>query len=172
MSGCDKAREIIHEMLDGPVPGERGAEVERHLDGCNTCRAFRDELALVQRGLRDLPEIAMPHDALETVWEQTVRADEKVVRLVPRTKRWAVLASAAVLALVAVLAVFNLRNGPNTKEVEIARAQLEQVLGLTGSALQKTQDATVDRVFRREVSPALRRIPILNLRSSETKTQE
>ncbi len=176
MSGCDRAREIIHEMLDGPLAADRVAELDGHLESCDACRAFRDELALVQRGLRELPEIPMPDDALEEVWEQTVRADgnDKIVSFLPRTKRWAVLAAAAVLALVAVLAVFNLWNGdsPDTREIEIARAQLEQVIGLTGGALQKTQSATVDRVFRREVSPALRRIPLLNLTATESKTQE
>ncbi|MDX1388287.1 MAG: zf-HC2 domain-containing protein [Acidobacteriota bacterium] len=175
MSGCGRAREIIHEMLDGPLPADRLAELEQHFEGCDACRAFRDELALVQRGLRELPEVPMPDDALEEVWERTVRADDKVVPLATPTKRWAMLASAAVLALVAVLAVFNLWNGvdePSPEEVEIARAQLEQVLSLTGGALQKTQSATVDRVFRREVSPVLQRISILNLTGSESKTQE
>ena len=54
--------------------------------------------------------------------------------------------------------------------LEIARAQLEQVLGLTGSAIQRTQNAAVERVIQGKVSPALQRIPMLGSKTEETET--
>lgn len=171
---CVEAREIIHEMLDGPTPAGRASALEAHLEGCEACRLFRDELFLVQRGLRDLPEIAMPDDALEEVWDRTVRGEDRVVVLATWRKNWKHLASAAALVLVATIAVWILQPGqpagPTEKEVEIARAQLEQVLGLTGSAIQRTQTVAVERVIRGNVSPTLQRIPILGSTTKKTET--
>jgi predicted anti-sigma-YlaC factor YlaD len=83
---CIAARERIHEMLDGPVPSGRDAELERHLAECEACTAFRNELALVGTALRELPEVAMPDDALDDVWDRTVFADETGGRFMPRAR--------------------------------------------------------------------------------------
>jgi predicted anti-sigma-YlaC factor YlaD len=171
---CIEAREIIHEMLDGPIPAERAAALETHLDACDACRDFQAELLLVQRGLRDLSEIPMPDDALEEVWVRTVRAEGRGVAISAWKKRWRHLAAAAALVLVATFAVWKLQPdqpaGPTEEEVAIARAQLEQVLGLTGSAIQRTQRAA-GQVIQDKVSPSLQRIPILGSKTKEDETR-
>jgi anti-sigma factor RsiW len=171
---CVEAREIIHEMLDGPMPANRADALEDHLEDCHACRVFREELVLVQRGLRDLREIAMPDDALEEVWERTVRVEGRVVDLSSWRRSWKRLASAAAVVLVATIAVWMLRPSqptvPTEREIEIARAQLEQVLSLTGSAIKRTESAAVERVIEGKVSPALQRIPILGSTTKRTET--
>lgn len=170
-SACVAAREAIHAALDGPVAAGRSATLERHLAECEACAAFRHELARVEAALRKLPVISMPERALEAVWEQTIRADRSGVRTLPRARSWRALAAAAALAVVATFAVWIAHRaadrGPSPDEIRVARAQLEYVLGLTGSALGQTRSAALDRVIRREVAPALRRIPILGSESSE-----
>jgi predicted anti-sigma-YlaC factor YlaD len=166
---CVATRKAIHETFDGHMASERRAGLERHLAECEACAAFRDELARVETALRELPVVAMPEGALETVWDRTVRAERSGIRFLPRARIRRALAAAlaAVAAVAAWMAHRAAESGPSPDEIRLARVQLERVLEITGSALGRTRNAALDRVFRREVAPVLRRIPILGSGAAE-----
>ncbi len=72
---CAAAREAVHVSLDAELmdAGLR-QRLEAHLEGCAACREFASEMRAIQGGLRSLPELKLPDDVLERVWDRTTRA--------------------------------------------------------------------------------------------------
>jgi predicted anti-sigma-YlaC factor YlaD len=171
---CAKARRAIQEGLDGPVEAAARAAVDEHVAGCEACREYRDGMVALSDALRAAPELRFPDDALEQVWDRTVRAEPA-----PRSglaRHWRGLAAAAVVTFVLVGLwawvgpVTPPTSGPSAEQLaelgmtheEFDRALEEArlVLNLTGSAIKRTEQAAVGQVLGGEVGPALRRLPI------------
>jgi predicted anti-sigma-YlaC factor YlaD len=182
---CDEARLSIQNGLDGPIDAAERASLDLHLAECAECRAYRDGLQGVQAALRALPELTLPDDALEAVWDRTTRA-EAPSRVRVWVYGWRGLAAAAVLTGVLIglwawvgndpivnggtLAETQVTPGELTEEeIELAAEQVRLVLGLTGSALRRAEHAAVDQVLGGEVAPALKRLPIQLSRSKEPR---
>jgi hypothetical protein len=154
MTGCAEARSALHAWLDGSA---KPADLAAHLERCPACREIEADLSLLVRELRSLPPIGFPDERLEQVWIRTTRASGRR-RLWP----WG-LAAAAVLALVAVgvgLLRENAPASPSEAELRRAAAEARYALRLTAETLRRAERAAVRDVLTREVSPALRRVPI------------
>lgn len=159
--GCDEAREAIHASLDADVmDAAQKQELEAHLARCARCRELADELRVVQQGLRSLPELKLPDEVLEKVWDRTTRSRRASLR--PRRRD--LVAVAAAVLLVAVLGLWlrdgSAPTGPTDAELERAAMQARLVLGVASRALQRTEETAVREVLAEEISPALRRVPI------------
>jgi len=104
--GCAEAREVVHLSLDAEImdagPKQR---LEAHLSCCESCREFTAELRAIQGGLRSLPELKLPDEVLERVWDRTTHA-----RATHR-KNWRRNLAAAAAVVVIVLSGLWLRNG-------------------------------------------------------------
>jgi anti-sigma factor RsiW len=184
---CRTARRALLAREDGALPAAERDALERHVAACAECRRRADEIARTLGALRAMPAaLPFPDDALEAVWDRTVRAARPAGARdtsrpahpprAPRTGRAAgwrlALAAAALLAAVlgpwlafraresavpaAASAAVSL--GPEERR---AAAELKLVLQLTDRALQRSQRAAVGGVLRRGVHPALRRVPVL-----------
>ena len=162
---CARARELIHQVLDGDLmEAAVRAEIDGHLETCTACREFRGELSLIQQGLRGLPVTPLPDDGLEQVWDRTIRS-RKVIRLRGWGFDWRFAAAAAVIFLAAFLGIQTWNAPPRSPEpsrTELTRAAREMrlVLSLTSGALHKTGTVAVKNILADEVSPALRRVPV------------
>jgi len=160
LDGCAAARRAIHVSLDAELMDATIRQMlDEHLKCCAACRDFAAEMQTIQEGLHSLPEIRLPDQALERVWERTVRSRRSALR--PRL--W-MPAAAAALVIVALAGLW-LRNGstpqgPTEAEIEQAAQQARVVLGITSRALHRTERAAFDEVLSEEVSGALRRMPI------------
>lgn len=162
---CERARQWIHHMLDGELTdaAER-AGLDRHLEACSACREFQGEMLWLQEGLRSLPAAPLPDEALEQVWDRTVRKN-KVVPFRRWRFDWRVAAAAAVIFTVAFLGIRSWQR-PGTiaepTQAEVARAsqELRLVLGLTSDALRKSGVVAIQDVLAQEVSPALQKVPV------------
>ena len=112
---CRTARRALLTRGDGPLPAAERDALERHLVGCADCRRRADELDQSLSALRTLPPaLPFPDDALESIWNRTIRAAQPggapVARLADRGARaprpsraagWRLaLAAAALLAAV------------------------------------------------------------------------
>lgn len=156
---CARARAALQTRLDeDPREPVAQGDVEAHLAGCEACRALARELAEVQAALRAAPLLPFPEDALEAVWDRTVR-----IRRAARTRRtaalWGGLAAAAVLGalLLAVPREPHGPPGPSHEEVLRAAADVQFVLRLTGHEIRNQGTRALHEVLDDEVAPALRR---------------
>jgi hypothetical protein len=158
--GCAEAREAIHLSIDADLM-DAGLKrsLETHVSSCADCREFAAEMRAIQGGLRALPELRMPDEALERVWDRTTRSRHASARTWRRN-----LAAAAAVIVIALAGLW-LRNGsappgPTDAELEQAARDARMVLQLTSRALRRTERAAVRDVLTDEVSQALRRVPI------------
>lgn len=170
---CAQAREVMQELMDGPVAAVRRATLDEHLARCAECREVRQGLDTVRTALRALPEIPLPGDALDEVWAGTVDAGPADARVAAWQPRLAGIAAVAASLLVVALAVRwssrlppqpPVRNvkvvEPGAERIEQARQEARRVLGITAAALARSEQAAFGRVLGDEVSPAIRRIGI------------
>jgi tetratricopeptide (TPR) repeat protein len=97
---CERYRQSIHELIDGTLGPIRKAELELHLDQCDDCRGFADDLRRIRETAASLDELEPP----DRVWLQIagrLRQEGRVAvapAVAPRARR-----SAAMLALAAAL---------------------------------------------------------------------
>jgi anti-sigma factor RsiW len=156
---CDRARETIQRVLDGDLMDAalRGA-LERHVEACESCREYRHEITEVHETLRSAPPLTMSDEACEAVRDRTTRARRaRSATLV----RWGLDWRAAAAALVLGIGVWTLwPAGYSDAEVEQAALEARLALRLTARALHDAEEAAVQGVLKREISPAIRRLPM------------
>ena len=153
---CARARAGLQARLDAD-PAQRldAAEIEAHLAACADCRAFARELQQVQDALRAAPLLHFPDDALEQVWDRTLRA-RQVTRLRRGVAIWGGLAAAGILGAL-LLTLPRAPQGPSPEEVRRAAAQVEFVLRLTDHEIRHQGARALSDVLNEEVAPALRK---------------
>jgi len=161
---CRRARPLVHEWIDRALDEVDLTWLESHLSACPDCAAFAREIARVHDTLADLPEVPLSDAALREVWSRTVDAG-------PRWKSWwpprPVPAAVAAIALAAV-ALWVTLDGPRTlaperpseRELVRALAETRYALALASSAIRRSEQAALIEVLRKEVAPALDRIPV------------
>jgi len=158
---CAEAREAVHTTLDTELV-EAGLKqcLELHLSGCSACREFAEELRAIQGGLQSLPELELPDEVLQRVWNRTTRA--RPVRFWARPRNFAAAAAAVVVLALGGLWIQReaVPAGPTEAELRQAAVEARMVLQLTSRALRKTEAAAFREVLTDEVSEALRRAPI------------
>lgn len=157
---CEQTQVWIQDRIDGRLVDGAGLEaMERHLVSCADCRRFRTEMTEIHVGLASLPELEFPEDALEEVWDRTIRKQAAGDR-----SNWRWIAAVAAVLLVALAgSLFGPWNDePEYSPTEVARATAEAraALGLVGKALQRSEDAAVQKVLGGKVTPALEKITI------------
>ena len=96
---CSDYREAIQDLADGTLGPVRRAELQTHLDTCETCRALVADLEKIRRGARGLDPVAPP----DHIWLQIagrLRQEGRIVesRVAPQ-RRYGLLAIAATLLL-------------------------------------------------------------------------
>jgi len=177
---CRRARQIVHEILDGDSPEtESGRWLDRHLVRCTACRDFDADLRAVQDSLRKLPELRFPDAALEQVRARTLGEADR-----PQVPRWRVEWRSFAAAAVLTAAAFGLWqwNSPDDAEeppstvgmIVIDPARIERdpayarriaeetrrVLGLTSQVLRQTERAALRGVLVDQVAGALEKVPV------------
>ena len=95
---CDEAGPLIPELTEGRLSGNTRSAIERHIDGCEDCRAIADDCAAWNRNAVMWDEIAPPP------WQPNVGQRPQRSFEWPSFFQWfPVATSAAALVLVAVL---------------------------------------------------------------------
>lgn len=158
-AACDEVRRIIEERLDGVrFADSDGRAVEEHLAECGRCRDHRDDMLAVREGLRALPLIPLPDDALDAVLSRTVGGDPAGQTVPLRRVGLTRFATAAALAMGVLLPWFIL-NPPNAavRESEVNRAVVEAhyVLDVVAGALHRAERAAVSDVLGGRIAPAM-----------------
>lgn len=114
---CERYRQSIQELIDGTLGPIRKAELELHLDQCDDCRGFADDLRRIHETAASLDELEPP----DRVWLQIagrLRQEGRVAvapAVAPRARRSAAMlaiAAALVLSVAASIVVLMRVNAP------------------------------------------------------------
>jgi len=163
--------ELFHRVLDGDLMEATERQgMEDHRVVCSECAEKTAQLREMQDLLRGMAEQPMPDDAVDEVWDRTVRAPRG------RTQRgwrdWRFAAAAAIIVFATWIGVkqFPVINGTGPDDEAMRAAQeVRMVLQLTANALKRSQEVAFREVFAEEVSPALQKVGILWPRTSRER---
>ena len=113
---CRQYNEAIQELVEGTLGPVRRAELQTHLDTCETCRALAADLQKIRDAGAALPPLRPP----DHVWERVARQLQQEGRMTApaaRTSYTALLAIAATLVIAiggGLLILQNLEPSPGT----------------------------------------------------------
>ncbi len=144
-TNCDQVDERVEAWLDGELPAEEAARLERHADGCPRCADAMAWARTVRDELRSLPTYpAPPRVARPALAAARATASDNRRRL----GRLRALAAAAVLVVLLATALLVSGLGREVPAPEVARAEAEVRLAL----------ALVGRVQRRTAAEVRREV--------------
>ena len=167
---CSTAMELFHRVLDNDLMEATERQgMQAHLAVCSECAETAGQLRELQDLLRGMAEQPMPDDAVNEVWQRTIRA--------PRSRKqrgwrdWRFAAAAAIVVFAVWIGVGQFRVNPPATNTEALRAaqEVRMVLQLTANALKRSEEVVFRRVFSEEVSPALQKVGILWPRPSRDR---
>ena len=108
---CEQYKERISALIDDELPAAERVEVLEHLAGCETCKAYWEQLLLIRDALREEKQPAPTGfaDAVmarvrATAQEPSTAAEKKILHF-PGWKRFAGLAACCALVLLGVWAL-------------------------------------------------------------------
>jgi len=168
---CSTAMESFHRVLDNDLmEATERQSMQAHLAVCSECAEKAAQLREMQDLLRGMAEQPMPDDAVEEVWERTVRSPDARTR--PRWRDWRLAAAAAVVVFATWIGIlqFPVINGERENDEALKAAQeVRMVLQLTANALKRSEEVAFREVFTEEVSPALQKVGILWPRATRNR---
>lgn len=168
MSLCAQTQFWIQERLDDSKVNLGSAEVasyQAHLESCAHCQAFEADMRTIRDAFEQIPVRPMPDEALESVLDQTVRAEQAEAnsqRARSKIYIWgAVAAGVLIAATVFLWKSVPLNEKPaetySAAEVEEASNHLLWALGITHQALEKSKGAAGTEI--REIDRSLQKLP-------------
>ncbi len=161
---CDDAYRAIQRQADGLLSEPDGEALRVHVAACDRCRELAEEMTTMRAAWASLPVVPFPDDALERVWERTIRRPE-ATHDSPRPRRWAGYAISAAAVIVLLAAGRWALDRPSERPIadaELARlaAQTRFVFQLTGDALSRVEKQAVNQLLADQLSPALHYFPL------------
>ena len=140
---CRHYNEAIQELVEGTLGPVRRAELQTHLDTCDTCRALAADLQKIRDAGAALPPIRPP----DRVWERVARQLQQEGRMkaapAARTSHTALLAIAAALVIAIGGGLFILRNlepAPGTPPPSVQSAGTPAGNAVSEDAVQSIAD--------------------------------
>jgi Putative zinc-finger len=64
---CDAYRDSIDDLVDGALAGPARADLEAHLSACPACTALVEDLLVVSRAARSLPQLGPPEGSWDRI---------------------------------------------------------------------------------------------------------
>jgi len=157
-----EVRRLLQESMDWRLSAAEEQHLEAHLRTCRGCREYRRELLDLRTTLRGAALVAFPEDALESVWQKTVRAPESPRSWARRLAGWKPLAAAAVLVLALLWPQFDVpREQPALSDADLDRLAADTRLVLLEAcrALGRVERIATQEVLDARVGAVLRYIP-------------
>ncbi len=85
---CAAIQQDLEAYLDGGLSTIRVHEIEGHLSDCQACLTQMHLAKEIQNELRALPELDAPAPVIQSIYDQTVRAEEPGRSLAGWLGRW------------------------------------------------------------------------------------
>jgi len=137
---CGTWKKRISDAMDGALTEARKARLERHLRDCAACRAYRDELTALGKGLAGLADPGLAPGAWED-WcrrlDQKLAAPKTTSQRTPFAARWRwAWGGASLAALAFIVTYFAVIRPRGTEEPAIVPFEdsAAQVLGEIGAS--------------------------------------
>jgi len=154
--------ESFHRVLDNDLmEATERQSMQAHLAVCSECAEKAGQLREMQDLLRGMAEQPMPDDAVDEVWQRTIRAPRS------RTQRgwrdWRFAAAAAIVVFAVWIGVGRFPVEPPATDTAALKAaqEVRMVLQLTAHAFRRSEEVAFREIFVEEVSPALQKVGIL-----------
>jgi anti-sigma factor RsiW len=64
---CNELVELLTEYLEGTLPPDEVAAIDEHLDGCDACRTYLNQLRSTISALGSVPVATLPDDAVDAL---------------------------------------------------------------------------------------------------------
>jgi anti-sigma factor RsiW len=156
---CADIQQDLEAYLDGGLSTIRVHEIEGHLSDCQACLTQMHLAKEIQNELRALPELDAPAPVIQSIYDQTVRAEEPGRSLTGWLGRWSqpVWATLAAASLVLVLGLALLNRGtsapdqPDQATIAQATAEARFALAQVGFATRKAGLAVRDKALRDQI---------------------
>lgn len=149
---CDGIQEKLSAMIDGELPDEIAAVVERHLETCAECARIRAELSGVSSAFRRLPKAKAPAGFAQGVARAIAQLPAETTIVFPRRRRvieWSIAAAAAVLIAVNVVYVIDYRRAEDARPATPSDREARKV---ATERPPKSEKSAADIVAKKEVS--------------------
>jgi len=129
---CESCQPLIGDLVDGTLDGAPRHDLEAHLSSCPSCARLVEELLVVRRAARGLPDMAPPPDGWARLSAALASQPSPEAARGTQTTWLAGLAAAAVLALAVTAAVVwqqRPQPSPGVTKVDPATATSAELLG-------------------------------------------
>jgi anti-sigma factor RsiW len=156
---CADIQHALEAYLDGGLSTIRVHEIEAHMADCRACLTQMHLAKEIQNELHALPELDAPAHVIQSIYDQTVRAEEpgrSPIGLLGSWSRpvWATLAATS-LALVLGLTLRNqgasAPDQPDQVTIAQATAEARFALARVGFATRKAGLAVLDKTLRDQI---------------------
>jgi len=172
LTECEQAQEWMDLLLEDELQQREKEQLDRHLEGCESCRILlAEEQALIQ-GLRNLQTLPCPDSVVKSVFRMTrparnpwfKRIPEQIPRLIVRKPAYAfagILAAAILFWIVPKVAMRNPDDGLavqkeySAEEIERSRTQAEWTLLYVSKKLNQAQEKAIKDVVIQDLPKTL-----------------
>jgi anti-sigma factor RsiW len=144
---CREYSDAIAEFVDGTLDPARQRALERHVEGCEACRALLADLKSIQAGAFTLDRHEVPRHVFATVQARVAAEPPARGRVLgwPQTRgAWASLAAAAALILATAIGIYSLRQPvdlhQNDQAAVAADASADDVVASVQAELQAAEE--------------------------------
>lgn len=142
---CEEIKPLFADYWNGTLRREENAAVQRHLEGCESCRAETGRMEILWRDLARLPT-AEPGPGVRERFYETLSAYGDGARSAKQTVRWDPLlriAAGVALLLAGAAAGYNLRsNQASANEITQLRGEVSTMRQLVTLSLLEQQSAS------------------------------
>ena len=121
MKQCDKIKIHLPEYIDGMLDNKTTAEVEEHLEKCDSCRQLHAELSSFLKFTDSFPDIEPPEGMKEEFMEMADLKDKKSLRIIQFPAWMKVVASVLIIIATFTSGYFS---GSKNKEINTLLAEL------------------------------------------------
>jgi|GEM_PF-2805146 hypothetical protein len=169
---CEKMREWVDLLLENELGQREKEQLDRHLEGCETCRILLAEERSLIQGLRNLKTLPCPDEVVQSILRMTKpesmpwfkRIQEAIPRLTVRKPVYALAGVLAAAVLFWIMPKGGMRDTGSdlaldqtydSRDLEKSKAQAEWTLLYVSQKLNQAQEKAVKDVVIQDLPKTL-----------------
>ena len=85
---CSKAKRLISDYIDNDLKGRKSVRLEKHLDGCSSCRKTLDDFRKIAQNAGEWEELSPSQQTWLKIRERLTPGEQRVLTLLPQKRKW------------------------------------------------------------------------------------